>query len=659
MYCPSCDKSYGAVHSRCPECHSWLKVSAPANSRAKNAKSASSAGTGSVSTLDKPPAAPASAASGPVAWTDPPSTEDGEWARGGGDSWSDALPPASKTPSLSLAADPAPISDSSSSWGGGGGWGGASSSDSWGGAEAPSSKAPLAAPASGGGWLGGASDDDGWGGSPTGKTGSSAGSLAAGLASTSGLGGGLSDDDWGGGLASSPPVSAASRAVPGQAGDDGWGGSGSTLGGAGGKLGAASSQGWLDGGADDGESNAGWLGDSATAKVASSKGDGWLGDDDGASKAPTMTEMVDRAIGEEEADDFIDDSWVDEEVNDEFGALEPTDGYTPPAPEVGGLFLKMMLVAVLVLLVGGGAMFLGKEQKTPEQLKAEELAKELAFARSSVQTGKEYLKENKALLAIGPLEAAMTSFKTAGGSTEEILGAKVELARAFMKAQEYQKAHDHWAALAKGPDSYKKEARAKMAEASKLLRAQATDGLAEAVDYIKNGESTSVISLGESALKIFEAHQGTASQKGKAWGVMGRGYMNGNEYGKAKDAFKKAMALNPGGNYQVYVAQINAKTAPTNYYSGGGGYTQPAPQPVRPVVINASIEPEAPSYVRSTGYVPRSSGRSSAPAAPAAPAASAPARPQTREIPAYQPRSSSGGRSSGQRPGAKNVLPGY
>jgi hypothetical protein len=659
MYCPSCDKSYGAVHSRCPECHSWLKVSAPANSRAKSAKAASGGGAGSVSTLDKPPAATPA----PVAWSDPPSTEGPDWSAGAGDSWSDALPAPSRT-TPSFSPDPAPVSDSA--WGGGGAWGGASAADSWSSVDVPASKAPLATPStpaagSGAGWLGGS--EDGWGGGLT-----SSESSPTAPSRSSGLGGGLAGDDWGGGLASSAPVPTA-RAMPGQGEDDGWGSSSASLAGGGSKMGSSSASshgGWLDSGADEEESAGGWLGDSRTPTVGpSSKGDGWLGDDDAAAKAPSMTEMVDRAIGEEEADDFVDDSWVDEEVdNGEFDDLEVPETHIAPTPEVGSLFLKMLLVAVLVLLVGGGVMFLGQEQKTPEQLHAEEMAKELAFARSSVETGKNHLKEGKPLLALGPLKAAITSFKTAGGSEQEILGAKTELARALMKAQEYQEAYEHWAALAKGPEEFRKEARQQMAEVSKLLRSQANDNLTEAVEYAKNGEATSVISLGESALKIFNEHQGTATQKGKAWGIMGRGFMNGGEYGKAKDAFKKAMELNPGGNYQVFISQINAKTAPVNYYSGGGGYTEPASasRPARPVKVEASIG-DGPSYVQASGSVRRTSPRrtsnnSSSGASAPPPASTAPARPQTRSIPAYQPRSNQG-RSSGQRPGSKNVLPTY
>ena len=489
------------------------------------------------------------------------------------------------------------------------------------------------------------------------------------------LGDSSSDDGWGnsGGLSggSATPNKGPAIGLPVSDDDDGWsgggGGSGSTFGesaSAKASVSPSTSQGWLGGdesGTADEESAAGWLGGASgpTAKMNAptpSDNDGWLS---GASSGgPSMTEMVDRAINVEEADDFVDDSWVDEEVGSgEFDDLEISD-HAPPAPEVGGAFLKMLLVAVLVLVVGGGVMFMGQEKKTPEQIKAEETAKELEFGRSSVKTGQKYMKDGKALLAIGPLEAAMTSLKTAGGTEEEILEAKVDLARALMKAHEYQKSYDHWAALAKGNTRYKKEGNAQMLECSKLLRAQAADQLAEAAGYIKAGEQASVLDLGQKALKIYEAHKGTASQKGKAWGVIGRGYINGKEYGKAKDALRKARSLNPSGGYEADLARIAAATAPTTYYYDyGGSAAAAAPAQPTTVYLPASInsdDPGIPQGVRTGGGGVRHSAPSAAPAA-AAPAA--PAR--TREIPAYQRSTPRGGGGGGGRKGQQGVLQGY
>ena len=403
-------------------------------------------------------------------------------------------------------------------------------------------------------------------------------------------------------------------------------------------------------------SSAGWL-SGGSRETHSESSDGWLGGDE-PTRAPSMTEMVDHAIGVEEADDFVDESWVDEEINSEFDEFE-TPEYTPPSPEVGSAFLKMLLVAALVLLVGGGVMFMGKKEKTPEQIKAEEIAKELQFARDSVIAGNQYLKDGKPLLAVGPLTAAMTSLKTSGAPQEEILSAKADLARALMKAQEYEKAYDQWVGLVKGPEKYRKEAVAGRDEASRLLRAQATSELAESAKYYQMGESSSVLQAGEKALKIFEKHNGTASQKGKALGVIGRGYLNGKEYGKAKDYLKKARSLNPGGGYDADLREIASRTAPVDYYEGGnygGGYSapQPAAQP-QTVHIDASIDGGS-SYAKSTQtYAPRASSQ----AAPvqAAPVQAAPARRVAQPAPA--PRRSSPRSNSGGRKGSKGVLPGY
>lgn len=732
MYCPSCDKSYGAVHSRCPECHSWLKVSAPASSRAKSVKAAASAaGSGGISTLDKEGGiAPA--------WPEPPSagaSSIGEWPTStGSDSWAGALP-------SGATKDPAPVAEGGGAWGGaGGGWGGASSSDSWGGADlaAKAPPAPTASPASPApsseGWLsGGAGAGADWGGGAA-PNGPSAG-LAAPTSSpapVAPLSVPVSDDSWGGGGGSTfggakapvPPVAGATDsswagaagssggfktpslgatgagpaagtdagwggAATGPSGtvgggalgagalgaapaEDGWGGGGGSTFGSGSTFGGststpkaampANSQGWLGDDASGEETSAGWLGDERTAKVggAAPESDGWLGGA-AAAKAPSMTEMVDRAINVEEADDFVDDSWVDEEVGQgEFDDLEVPE-YVPPTPEVGGAFIKMLLVAMLVLLVGGGVMFMNQEKKTPEQIKAEEKAKELEFARSSVESGKNYIKNGQALLAVGPLEAALTALKTNGADGKEILDTKALLARALMKAKppQYQEAYEHWAGLAKSGDAeYKKEAKAQMAETSKLLRAEALAKLTEAAGYVAAGESSSVLTLGKDALKIFEAHAGTATQKGKAWGVIGRGYLNGKEYGKAKEALKKALALNPAGGYGADLAKIADLTAPASYYSGGGGYTetvQQGPRP-RPVRVEASIG-DGPGYsqrrVSGGGGRRRTTRTSSGGSTESAPAASS--APRTKAIPAFQRAQ----QPRGPRPGQRGVVNSY
>ncbi len=653
MYCPSCDKSYGAVHSRCPECHSWLKVSAPSNHRSKSAKAASASGaTGVVSTLDKEPS-----------WPEAPTSAPSAWGGDSGDSWSDALPPA-PSPQSFPSLDPAPAAQGG--WGGGGSWGDDASSSGeadWNKTKGPSSvsASPVSPPTTGGGWLGGADSDsnDGWGGSSVGLSAPSPSPVS--VPPSRGLGA-VEDDGWGGGSSLVGSVSSSTSTR------DDWGSSSAPSNTP--SLGSSSSPsggGWL-GEADEPPvgghapesvgASAGWL-SGGSRETHSESSDGWLGGEE-SSRAPSMTEMVDHAIGVEEADDFVDESWVDEEINNEFDEFEAPE-YTPPSPEVGSAFLKMLLVAALVLLVGGGIMYMGKEEKTPEQIKAEERAKELEFARGSVIAGQNYLKEGKPLLAVGPLTAAMTSLKTSGAPQEEVLAAKADLARALMKAQDYEKAYDHWAGLVKGPEEYRKEAIAGRDEASRLLRAQATTELAEAAKYFQMGESSSLLLAGEKALKIFEKHQGTASQKGKALGVIGRGYLNGKEYGKAKDHLRKAQKLNPGGGYEADLREISSRTSPVDYYGGGysgGGYNEPAPaaqsQPVR---VNASIESDG-GYARSQATYRYTAPRQTAP--PPVQAAPAPVAQPRVQQPAPPPRrGSSPQKSSGVRKGDRDVLPGY
>ena len=675
MYCPSCDKSYGAVHSRCPECHSWLKMSAPAKSRVQSANSTSTkSNVGNVSTLDIEPIS---------SWDEPSSLGATDWSAESTDKWSDALPSAST--SSELLSDPSPVGDSG--WGGGG-WGtsGASIQE-----PAPPSKHAMpslgsvspvsdptpAAPVTDSGWLGGDSEPAGWDSAiPKGSPISNG--LAAPIAPKSG-----SVDGWGGGLsgATTPPapVSKGLGASPSTGADDGWGGTsigGSSpspsLGAMPSSPGLSAGNGWLNGD-DEGTASepmggsagadAGWLGGSAGAaptpsRVAPRESDGWLGGSD--DTAPSMTEMVDRAIDVEEADDFVDDSWVDEEVNDgEFDDLEVPE-YVPASPEVSGLFVKMLLVAVLVVLIGGGVMYMQQEQKTPEQIQAEKIAKERDFAESSIEMAKKNLAGGNPLLAIGPLEAAMESLKTTGAPQSEILETKALLGRALYKGQEYQKSYDHWASLAKLDKKYKKEARSLMTESSKQLRAQANADLTEAAGYIKSGESTSVLNLGRNALKIYQAHGGNASQKGRAYGVIGRGYFNGRDYANARENLKKAKALNPAGGYGADLNEIADLTAPASYHnSGGGGYQyqqQPAPTYSQPQVAAPSFVPDQPGYATSSGsysHRPSSGGGSSSSAASAPQAAP---RPTTKEIPTFRGGNSG---SSGGRKGQQGVLKTY
>ena len=616
MYCPSCDKSYGAIHSRCPECHSWLKVSAP--SRGKGAKPAATAqpaasstpvsNGGAVSTMDR------ESDGSSISWADPsPAKDSGQWTDAGSSGGWD-------TGGLGGTSSQ---SQSDSSWGdsaGGAGaaWGGGTeSSTGWGSSAAAS--APSAPPAEpktssgGGGWLGG---DD-------------------------------AVDGWGGGAASTP--SKASAPAPAPAKSNGWLGDSadaapST------SSGASSSSGWLGGEEPAPQAGRGWLGDPQPASGGSGGGgNGWLGD--GPSDGPTMTEMVDQAIHVEEDDEFVDDSWVDEEIRDnEFDDLEIPE-YVAPSPEVGGAFLKMLLVAALVLLVGGGIIFLKSDSKTPEQKRAEEREKQYKFAVSTLESAEKDLTAGKAELAIPQFEQALVALSEVEAPQAEVDAAEIKLSQAMMKAEKYDDAIKHWKVLKASTDkAVAKTATEGLNNATRAKRIEANGYLKEAKKDANKGGTLAVRSLARDALEIYQKYDGSRTQIGDAYGVMGRGFLNATDYGSAEDNLEKAVKYAPNLGYQKYLAKVRAQMRPKTYTA-----------PIRisaPVQSSGGSAPRLdlgePSYkTNNTRYAPRrsSGGSSSGSANTAAPAP----KPKMQEIPAWKPQRNSGG----GRKGSQGVLQTY
>lgn len=577
-------------------------------------------------------------------------------------------------------------SPSSTSFGGGSSWGGGGGGD-WGAGSITSAPSPSPAPPASNG---GVSDD--WGASSIGG-----GSLAAPPSSPAPapaappqtpapqangwLGGNVdaSNSSWGGGSAApaAPQAPKSNGWLGGDDSPDGWGGgggtgqgvpsngmgsvadSGPTLGGGSETMGGMAPPapasngggGWLGGGGPPAdESQEGWLGGGGTATVESQPDSGWLSE---GGDAPSMTEMVDRAIGEEESDDFVDDSWVDEEIRDgEYDDLEVPE-YQPPAPEVGGAFVKMLLVAVLVLLVGGGMMFLRQDTKSPEEIAAEELRIAREDATNFLKTGATHLETGNAEAAVYAFKSAIEKLEELDANDQEILDATVSLATAQVKSGQFADGHKMWAQLAKESDEHKDLAKTMLLDANKGLRVQANDNLVKAMGYYQNGESNSVIKLGEQSLDIFKKHGGNKAQIGKAHGVIGRGYLNGYDYGRARTNLKKAAALNPKGDYKADFAKLAAavsKPRPNNRRR------KPAPTVRRVRKVDAKIT-TGPSYKTRTGPVVRRAPRRAAAAPVAAPVA-APARKTMKEIPAYS-RASTKRPSTKGRKGQAGVLNGY
>lgn len=547
-------------------------------------------------------------------------------------------------------ADPAPNSAPGGGWGSGesGSWVdseespdsgtlGGSSGESWG----------------GGNWSGGkdASSESGWGSAPTPPPAAPASSSE----SSGWLGGDSSDSGWGGGTPAAPASSAP--APQAQSGGGGWLGEPAPApsNGLGGSVQEASNSGWLGGGEDSAPAGpsggSGWLGDSAGSGYGDSGG-GWLGGDGPPSSVPTMTQMVDQAIHDESEDDFVDDSWVDEEIRDsEFDELEVPE-IVPPAPEVGGVVLKMVLVAALVLLVGGGVFFMKKDSKTPEQVEAERLERRAAFAQAAIEGGKEDLANNRAQLAVPQFQEAMVALSEVGATQKEVDQVEVLLSKSLMGSEEYEPAIEHWRSLKGSEDpEVQKAAEEGLQQAARQLRIQANDSLKEAKKYADKGEYTTVLRTGKDALELYEEYGGSATQKGDAHGVIGRSYINGRNYGAARDHLKKAVALAPGLGYQKYLNQVNAELTPR--------YTRPVNRVSRPAVVRPASKPsfnlKSPSYRTNSRRVTRRNRGGGSTSSGGGSTTSAP-KPRMKEIPIYQSKSRP---SNSTRKGSKGVLNSY
>lgn len=657
-------------------------MSAPSSTRTKeegraisSQGAAGSKASAGVSTLDKSPSPP----SLPVDRGEGPDHLGGGWSNSGFGEWgatdsgfgastagaaksSEGWASVGASSNLSFEDTPMPTAPmpSAQGWAGGGQ---VSGTDTWGGIPPASSPPPqVPATSSQGGWLGGEEEsptfkvydpekDNGWGESPSSeKSSPQGGRLGAAPVAES--------DHWGSGSPSSSPTSRwGSQSDRGLSDQDtakvstGWLGDDS---------GSSTPNASFSGSSthDQGAPSKAWMGSNEEMAAPSpSGGRGWLNGEDEDS-APTMTEMVDRAMGAEAGGDFIDDSWVDEEVEgddfDELGAPE----YIPPTMGGSGSFIKVLLATVFVLMIGAGVFFMGQDHQSPEEIQAEKMARQLGFAQTSLKNGQDFLAKNQPELAIGPLKVAFDGFKALGGHEEELYQTKRTLALAQTKAKKYDEAFQQWSELTKGPEKHRAEAKKEAARVENLLLAQADSMLVEAGKFANNGESASVLDLGRRALSIYEKHGGKASQKGRANGVIGRGYVNGDEYGKAKESFKIAQKLNPAGNYAADLAQIAQATAPVDFYAGTSSYgrgVEEAPAAPQVVHVEASLG-DGPDYAKGQrGSRPSHRRSSSVGGGSASADTAAPAK--KREAPAFV-RSSSNS-SSKRRLGDQGVLKTY
>ncbi len=504
MYCPACDKEFSPVHSRCPECKGWLRVSGPTVGSAKPAinpiRPQSSCSVESATTQKvKPiirsndfqlPARPKSAPEaepaarkidhlpGPGLQTATEPVESlGRGALGTG--WE-----SSNSFAAPSASSPPPTSPSS--------WG----------APAPSSSGPAAT--------------TGWGTPATGGWGSSAptppeplkatgwGSSAPSFAPTPPDGGGLAGGNGGFAPASSGPGFAGGL------------GSGPASGQLGGPAGPPGGGGWLgDGGG----------GSNANAYAPPARGGGWLGDSGaGPSSAPPPLSMPPLAPPELSTSSADALALPDHTVAVDLG--------TPWEDEVpAGGASNQMIYIVLGCLILSLTAFSGYIFWQQRRLKEPVKPAEIDTKGSALELGKNNLRQ------------AQTAFK----------------ARRYREAQEYaQSALVLVDKLPVASDEDRKAVRGFYRQATTRYAASLCE---EAQRAAKNGEITQAGGMAEQAANMYANLPDSQKEQSQALALEGRIYLNSGDAAAAMSAFSKANALRPGA-YAAEMRQARAMGAP-------------------------------------------------------------------------------------------------
>ena len=587
MYCPACDKEFSPVHSRCPECKGWLRVSGPTVGAKAAINPIRPPATGNVESATtqkvKPirsndsfqlPSRPKSAPEaepaarkqdhlpGPGLQTaTEPVESKGRGALGTGweSSNSFAAPPPGTAPPISPSSwgAPAPVAGTPaapSGWGvpATGGWG----------AAAPAAPEPLKAM--------------GWGGSAAPGFGAPAPAVqpvppSGAFEGAGGLGGGN------GGFA---PASTG----PGFAGGLGSGPASGQLGGpaalGGGPPGGG---GWLGDGSGGGNAGAG-----AGAYAPPARGGGWLGDAAaGPGAAPPPLSMPPLAPPELSSSSHDALALPDHTVAVDLG--------TPWEDEVPHGASNQMIYIVLGCLILSLTAFSGYIFWQQRRLKEPVKPVPIENNGGALKLGQDSLRQAQAAFKAKRYHEAQSLAQNAFDLVGELTVASEEQRRAV-----------------KG--FYRQ---ATMRYAASLCE--------EAQRAGRNGEIVQAGGLAEQAASMYAKMPDTKKEQAQSFALEGRIYLNSGDPAAAMSAYSKANSLRPGA-YSSEMRQARAMGAPPPE-------VLPQQQVAQPLTPEEQPKIDAPAYPsgHSSGY--RGSRRSDpVPAAqPVGPA------PRSRPVNTYVP----------------------
>ena len=584
MYCPACDKEFSPVHSRCPECKGWLRVSGPTVGAKAGGTSRPAVPLASDNSSSK--TTPVTGAN--VALPSRPVANKGVSLGAAGPSAPAATAPTpSQTPPASA------------------GWGASSAAptNGWGldsGSSSPSAEATAR------GGLG-----SGWEGS------SSFGSAPAPTAPPAPSG-------WGTPAAEAPPAPAAAgwgAAAPPAAPGLGWpqstqetgkmpawgsaGGLGTghgTVGGHAQALGSTPTAGASNGfvtpapsavPATPSQGLGGWLGDAGSAPspygAPTSKSGGWLGDNGGGGEpAPLAMPSIPTV---ETVSDGPALELPDHTVAVDLGT--PWEDEAPQASSNKAVYL--VLAAGVLALLG----FFGYLQVKNRELKKPLPSPTQESTAGALELGENYIRQAEKNFASGKFQLAYSDAKTA---------------------------HTLIAGLKVASAEKKKQVKSLY---SKTTNKYAGSLLAQAGRAKQAGDTNKALGLAEEAAAIYSEIPASAKYQAQARAFRGGIYMQLEDYPAAESEYRKAHSLNASGGYAAAAngakRRMSSAAAPPPETSSGA----PAP------VVQPSLGDDEGLYPSGS---PGSGRRPSAPAQGAAPAAPGAAPVRRPPPPAYVPK---------------------
>lgn len=534
MYCPACDKEFSPVHSRCPECKGWLRVSGPTVGakvainpvRPSIGGQTESATTQKVKPIrahenvplpSRPKSTPAAEPAARKTFLPGPGLQTntepvGVLGRGGlGNGWESTESFSSSEPAAAPAAPVTPT-----------GWG-------------PPAPGTSASPASGG-----------WGAPASGGWGMPQSSVATGFPAASEP---AKTTGWGAAAAAPSPSPFESSGFSGGLGS----------GPASGQLGGPA--GFLGAGASPASSGGGWLGDGSTGAYTppARAGGGWLGDAGTPSEAPPSLSMPPVAPPE------LSSSGSNAlELPDHTVAVDLGTPWEDEAPQGAS---NQMIYLVLGCLIASLTAFSGYIWWQQRRLKEPPKLASLPSEGGAAQLGMNSLRQ------------AQAAFK----------------AKRYDEAQSLaQNAYDLVGELKVASEEQRKAVKGFFRLVTMRYAASLYEDAQRAA---QKGDIVQGAGLAGQSASMYAKLPNTVKEQSQSFALEGRIYLRSGDAAAAMSAYTKANTLRPGA-YTEEIRQARALGAPPPERVTQPSAPQPPPPVEQPKIDSQAYPSRAPGSYR-------------------------------------------------------------